>query len=388
MGIGATAVVFMLANGASLQDIAMVKIVQGIFIFFLEVPTGIFADTWGRKTSIIGASLSAILSFAAFFWGRAVPWFYVAEMLNALAIAFWSGAFQALVVDSLSKNLLQGNHLDYLFSKMGTFSSGATMIGGYIGGLIADINPGWPFLFSIFLMICCLLFVALLVKEKNPQETARKKWKGLKGYPEFLSKNLKFNIRASIHKGLMNSKLRLFFYLQIASQFALQPVFHYWQPYFKSFDSNLPNSILGTIFLGYVGAHTVYLGFSSKLLKHKLISPNTLIQMDFIIMILAFGTMVFSNSLLVAVTSFLIMQGSNAGSQALLAAEANKVIPSEQRATILSNVSLISRVGMLISLGIIRFIVKYVDIQKLYFMSLIATIVMILLYQIWKRDNA
>ena len=165
MGTGATIVIFMLANGSSLADIAAIKLVQGVVILLAEIPTGLIADLYGRKKSVLAACFSAILSFAAYYFGRDVHWYYAAEILNALAISFWSGAFNALVVDNNPDLSRRGLTLDVVFSRMATFGSVATMFGGYVGGLLATKHLAAPFLFSSAIMVLAALSLGGLVRE-------------------------------------------------------------------------------------------------------------------------------------------------------------------------------------------------------------------------------
>ena len=70
----------------------------------LEIPTGVIADRFGRKTSMILGSL--VLSIAALIYGS-IPHFYnflFSEFLFAVGITLISGADKAILYDSLKEN--------------------------------------------------------------------------------------------------------------------------------------------------------------------------------------------------------------------------------------------------------------------------------------------
>lgn len=82
----------------------------------MEIPTGVIADRFGRKTSIILGSI--VLSIAALIYGS-IPNFYnflLGEFLFAIGVALISGADKAILYDSLKEN--NQEHLSVkIFSK-------------------------------------------------------------------------------------------------------------------------------------------------------------------------------------------------------------------------------------------------------------------------------
>jgi MFS family permease len=114
-----------------------------------EVPTGVVADTWGRRTSyLLGAAtlLASTLLYLAMwrlhgpFWGWAAS-----SALLGLGFTFFSGATEAWLVDGL-KATGYGGTLEAAFAK-GQVASGAGMLTGTIaGGAIAQATSlGVPY---------------------------------------------------------------------------------------------------------------------------------------------------------------------------------------------------------------------------------------------------
>src|SRR5918995_3896875 len=76
----------------------------GMVIF--EVPTGVVADTWGRRTSyLLGAGtllLSTLLYLMMWRAHASLPGWAIASILIGLGFTFFSGATQAWLVDALA----------------------------------------------------------------------------------------------------------------------------------------------------------------------------------------------------------------------------------------------------------------------------------------------
>ncbi len=59
---------FFLENGISYGQIGILYATREIIINVLEIPSGIVADTYGRKHSLIAAFFAYILSFLVFYY--------------------------------------------------------------------------------------------------------------------------------------------------------------------------------------------------------------------------------------------------------------------------------------------------------------------------------
>src|SRR5688500_15717830 len=115
-----------------------------------EVPTGVVADTRGRRFSfLLGAAtllLSTLLYLAMWqlnapFWGWAL-----ASILLGLGFTFFSGATEAWLVDALNATKFDGN-LESVFGRAQTVGGIAMLAGSVAGGFIAQAsNLGVPFL--------------------------------------------------------------------------------------------------------------------------------------------------------------------------------------------------------------------------------------------------
>ncbi len=118
-----------------------------------DIPTGVVADVWGRRTSYLLGTLTLsgstflywlLWEIKAPFW----PWAIV-SMLLGLGFTFFSGAVEAWLVDALHYAEYDGA-LEGVMGR-GQMVSGAAMLGGSIaGGAIAQATSlGVPFLMRV-----------------------------------------------------------------------------------------------------------------------------------------------------------------------------------------------------------------------------------------------
>lgn len=72
---------FFRANGLTFTQIGFISGAQWFAQLVLEVPTGVFADKFGRKTAMAVAAALLSLSYVLFFLGNGFAEFIIANML-------------------------------------------------------------------------------------------------------------------------------------------------------------------------------------------------------------------------------------------------------------------------------------------------------------------
>ena len=139
----------------------------GMVLF--EIPTGVIADTRGRKTSfLLGAAtlLITTLAYLYLWYAQAAFWLWaVVSTLLGLGFTFFSGATEAWLVDALTFTKYQGG-LEDVFAKAQAIS-GVAMLGGSVaGGFIAQITHlGVPYMLRAGVLLVTLLFAAYTMRD-------------------------------------------------------------------------------------------------------------------------------------------------------------------------------------------------------------------------------
>src|SRR4051794_22609292 len=141
--------IFLLDAGLSnLEAFAANAFFTGGMVLF-EVPTGIVADTVGRRMSyLLGTlTLSASTLLYVLLWQLEAPfWAWaVASLVIGLGFTFFSGAVEAWLVDALTATGFDGA-LESVFGRGQIVTGVAMLTGSVAGGFIAEqVSLGAPF---------------------------------------------------------------------------------------------------------------------------------------------------------------------------------------------------------------------------------------------------
>jgi MFS family permease len=127
----------------------------GMVLF--EVPTGIVADTIGRRVSYLLGTLTLMASTFLYvlLWQIGAPlWEWaIASMLLGLGFTFFSGAVEAWLVDALTATGFTGE-LETVFGRGQIVSGAAMLVGSVAGGFIArQTSLGVPFVLRGLVLI-------------------------------------------------------------------------------------------------------------------------------------------------------------------------------------------------------------------------------------------
>lgn len=132
-----------------------------------EVPTGVVADTWGRRASyLLGTVTLSVSTFLyLFLWSVQAPfvWWAVVSVLLGLGFTFFSGATEAWLVDAMHHTKFDGKMED-IFAHGQAISGVAMLVGSVAGGFIAQAsNLGVPFMLrGLILLITFAVAFALM----------------------------------------------------------------------------------------------------------------------------------------------------------------------------------------------------------------------------------
>jgi MFS family permease len=151
-----------------------------------EVPTGVVADTRGRRTSyLLGAAtlLLSTLLYLAMWRAQAPLWGWaIASILLGLGFTFFSGATEAWLVDALAFSGFDGN-LESVLARGQIIGGAAMLTGSVAGGFVAQVtNLGVPYVLRSVLLGLTLAAAFFWMKDlgfspdrsKRPMEEVRR----------------------------------------------------------------------------------------------------------------------------------------------------------------------------------------------------------------------
>ncbi|MDA0167804.1 MFS transporter [Solirubrobacter taibaiensis] len=141
--------IFLLDAGLSNLEAFAANALFSAGMVLFEVPTGIVADGVGRRASYLLGTVTLTLStlLYVYLWEvEAAFWAWaVASILLGLGFTFFSGAVEAWLVDALTATGYEGT-LEAVFGK-GQIVGGIAMLTGSVAGgfLAAHVSLGFPF---------------------------------------------------------------------------------------------------------------------------------------------------------------------------------------------------------------------------------------------------
>ncbi|MCK5107210.1 MAG: MFS transporter [Nanoarchaeota archaeon] len=324
--------------GFSLGQIAIMIGVRSLTIFLFEIPSGYFADKFGRKNSIILSSLLQASSIAVLFTANSYYLFILAHILLGLAIAFLSGANEALLYDSLLE-LKREKEFKKIYGKSRFYGEIAVIISSLLAALA--ISSGVKFTILVTLIGHVLLsFLSLSFKEPKRHKLIEN---------QTLKQELK-QMGSIIKRSVQDSRLlKIFTYMFIILGIS-NIAFMIYQPYFRA--TNLPLPQYGVVFAIFA----IFTGIAS-LKAHKI--ENKLGVFKSLIFIPIFLVITFLGVGISFVwwgaMFFFFREFVRGFISPVLGDYINKITKSKERATVLSVGSMFSRLGFVILSAIFGF---------------------------------
>jgi MFS family permease len=160
---------FLLDGGLSNVEAFAANAIYTLGLVLFEIPTGMVADTWGRRASyLLGAGIQ-LAGNLVYFWmwhskGPFVGW-AAASLLLGFGYTFFSGALEAWLVDALKHAGYEGD-LDPIFAKNQIVTGVAMLVGTVAGGFIAQLSAlGTPYLVRAGLQLVSFVVAFVLMKD-------------------------------------------------------------------------------------------------------------------------------------------------------------------------------------------------------------------------------
>ena len=167
--IWATNTIFVMQVGG--LTIFQAMLINAIFLgaqALFEVPTGVVADTIGRKASFLIGIATILVSTLLYVATPVMHWgfagFSVASVLIGVGFTFQTGAVDAWLVDALDSTGYD-QPKERVFA-LGQMTSGAGMlIGSVLGGLLGQVNLAFPYVLRAVLLVAAFVLVAVRFKD-------------------------------------------------------------------------------------------------------------------------------------------------------------------------------------------------------------------------------
>ncbi|HEY8103962.1 MAG TPA: MFS transporter [Gaiellaceae bacterium] len=309
----------------------------GMVLF--EVPTGVVADTWGRRTSYLLGTLtlagSTLLYY--FMWQTSAPfWAWaIVSILIGLGFTFFSGAVEAWLVDALHFSGYDGE-LEAVFGR-GQMVGGVAMLGGSVaGGVIAQATSlGVPFLLRV--AVLCVMFVVAFAVMRDLGFTPERSRRPVR--------DMKRIFTASIDHGLRNPPVR---WVMLAAPFGAGVgiyTFYAMQPFLLDLWGNEEAYGIAGLAAAIVAGSQILGGYLAPRIRGLFARRTTALILGTIASVVLLAALGLTTSFALALFLLVLWGLVFAAEMPIRQAYLNGLIPSQQRATVLSFDSLMGNTG-------------------------------------------
>ena len=359
---------FLLEAGLSILEVFIANSVFTGSMALFEIPTGVLADTRGRRTSFLLSVVVLLLGTLGYVWaaqvGGGLFLFSVMSIVLGLGYTFYSGAVEAWLVDALDATGYEGQ-LDRVFARSAQVSGAAMLIGTVGGGLLGNFALSIPYLTRSGLLALVFIIAYFTMHDLgfSPEKLTLKK----------LPAEMGRVARESIAYGWQKSSMRLLILGSLVQSLMMAWGFYAWQPYFlELLGQNLTwvaGVIAALISLSTIAGNTLVEWFTRFCGRR-----TTLLLWAAGIHSVAIIGVGLVNSFWLAVALYLLAMGTTGVWTPVRQAYIHQIVPSEQRATVISFDSLVASGGSVVGQSGLGYLAQVRNLGSGYVVGGLATV--------------
>jgi MFS family permease len=334
---------FLLDAGLSVFEVFLANAAFTAGMVLFEIPTGVVADTAGRRVSFLW-SLAVLLAGTLAYLGLAaagagVIAFSIVSVFLGLGFTFYTGAVEAWVVDALSQTDYEGP-LDRVFTRGGIVTGAAMLVGTIGGGLLGTIDLAIPYVVRSALLGAVFLIASRAMHDIGFEPRRLKAAQ----YPA----EMRRVARAGLTTGWGDPSIRLILAVSMLQMGIFTWVFYAWPPYFLDLLDSDAVWIAGLVAGGI--AISMMAGNALAAALTRLVKRRTTIMLGAVAVQGAAIVMVgLADTFWIAAPALLLATATMGIIGPVKQSYLNQRITSEERATVLSIDSLSGSLGAVVS---------------------------------------
>lgn len=330
---------FLLDAGLDIFGVFVANSAFTAAMVLFELPTGVLADTRGRRVSflasvaVLGASTLGYVGVAQM--GGGLVLFFLVSVVMGLGFTLFSGAVEAWMVDALTATGYVGS-LDQIFAK-GAIVTGSAMLAGTVGGgLLGTLDLAFPFLVRSALLVVSFVFGFVLMHDLGftPRTVTLRR----------LGAEMRSVGKAGVQWGWREPQLRRLVSASFLHYGFLTWAWYAWQPYFLDMLGDGTVWVAGVIAaanaLAMICGNSLVEFFSRFCGKR-----TTLLLWASAVHAGAAVVVGLVPTFWVAFPVFLVLMASTGVLTPVKQAYLHQVVPSEHRATVVSFDSMVGNAG-------------------------------------------
>ena len=335
-------VLFFESKGLSLTQIMILQGTYSLFVALFEIPSGFFADIYGRKNSLVIGSIFLFLGYVIFSFFSGFNEFLFAEILLGIGGSLISGADSAILYDTLLEIKEEDEYtkIEGRTYAIGNFSEG---IAGVLGGFLAMTSINLPVYIQTIVMFLSIPIAMTLVEPKSSYK---------------LAKSISSIITVVKDTFIYQRKLRWYIVYSSSMGIATLSIAWFVQPFLMEIDTPIIYYGIIWAFLNFTAGITSY--YSYLFNNHNLLIYISLIMITSLIL-LGFNISYFG---LIFIILIYLLRG-------IITPKLRNLIninsTSERRATVLSLRSFVIRISFAVTAPALGYIADSSDLSLVFY---------------------
>ena len=356
-------VLFFEKHGLSITQIMILQATYSFSVALFEIPSGFFADIYGRRLSLVYGSILTFIGYLIFSFFSGFNEFFIAEIFLGIGGSLISGADSALIYDTLLE-LEEDNDYTKIEGKnygIGNISEG---LAGILGGFLAVTSLNLPVYIQTAVLFFSIPIAYSLVEPKSSFKLAKS-----------------FKSILLVVKETFSNKSKLKWYIIYSSAMGIGTLSIAWfvQPFLM--EINTPLVYYGIIwaFLNITAGITSYYSY---LFNNSNVLIVISLMMIISLIVLGFNISLYGFTFIVAI--YIIRGIITPNLRNLI----NINSTSERRATVLSLRSFVIRISFAVIAPILGYVTDVYDISYVFYsLALIVGITSLLAVYKLKINN-
>ena len=351
--------IYLAGKGMSLMQLGLLESIFHVTSFLMEIPTGVVADLFGRRMSRIIGRMFAIISLLLVYTGNGFFAYAVAFVITAFSYNFESGAGEALIYDSL-KELSNSAFFIKLTGHKELIYQLTSTVCFVLGGWLATISYKYVYMLSILFAVFALVETFFFTEP----EIGRIQVKGV-------ADSMKNQVVESA-KAIKGNPRIAYLYFSVNALIAfVTTLFFYLQNYLKG--QGMLESEIGLILaVGSIGGAIA--GVQAWRLEKRFGHKVLLRVLPILMGLSLWGLALTSYEPIV----YILLSALDGIIYVVTRDYINKLIPSDQRATLLSVDSMIFSFNMIVLFPIVGKIGDVYSLKAAFgVMAVLSTIIVI-----------
>ena len=333
---------FLLDSGLDIAQVFLANAAYTAGMVVFEIPTGVVADTLGRRTSFLFSVATLFVATSLYVvagLAEAGVWAFVGiSVLLGLGFTFFSGATEAWLVDAL-RDAGYEERLDGVFSRGQRITAAAMLVGTLAGGLLGTIDLALPFATRAALLVPAFVIAFALMHDRGftPRPLSRAPFRG----------ELSTVASASMRYGWRHREVRLLVLVPFVQYAFFLWGWYAWQPYFLELlerDDVWIAGVISACFSLATMAGNSLVGRLTGLFERR----TSILLGAAVVQTLAAMAIGLAGSFVLAFTALAVYSVAAGTFAPVKQAYLHESIPGPQRATLVSFDSLVGNAGSIV----------------------------------------